>query len=1181
LESNAVAQHTERRIVTVLFGDLSDFTAWAEDLDPERVGRLTDRVLAALAQSVTAFGGTVDKLTGDGIMAVFGAPVAHEDDPERAVRCALAMQRAVRRAVDVEPDEASLAGGRRLGLRVGINTGEVVAGVQAGMSYTVIGDTVNTAARLSDAADVGGVYVGAHTARATRSRTSYRRLTPLRLKGKRGPVEAYELLGLRDAPGVRPGLGDEAPFVGRESELGRIVGRFAESADRGEPHVLLVTADAGMGKTRLAAEVARAVRQVRRARVLGVRCSPWSAASRLQPLADLVRVTCGVETSPDTVADLDDRTETSGDLDPAGASRAAERVRRLVDRAADGPQGARIRPGTTLTLLDLLRLTRPVRPPQQRPAVTRRGVRIQPMVPVAAEIDPAGRLTAPAAVAGLLAGLAGEGPVLVIIDDLHHAGADGIRAIADFVAALSGPVLVLLLGRSELVRGAGVLNGFSDAESVPLPPLAGAAAARLLRSYLGGGRLPDRESERLLATAQGNPFWLAEIVSLLIEQGRLTGGSDGWRLVEPALDERLLSSDLAAVLTARIDTLSPTVRQVLRDAAVVGDRVPPGAVEALRGITRAGTLADEVEHALAELVSRRMLRRRDGGYAFVTALLRQAAYSGVGKADLADRHARLVAWGARRRDVPNSGLTAGEWDSFIAGHAERAVALADAMRLPGSAEARASVPAGVAALERLASAALDEADGPRAAAFLDRSDELIDSPGPGETTPLIRLLRARTLLAAGQTDQGLKVANELALEAGVPPSVRGGAMLVVGEARRAVADNEAAKTAWRSALALGREHGLDRIVTEALRRLGMLEHLTGQLLRAEEQFGEAYDLAVRGGDAPGQGWALQHLAWSATSRGAFVHAEHALARAAELFVEHADVPGRSWVRGTESFVRLLQGRLVEAREAARAFLPYGERSGDRWGVAVLRTVDAFAAAELGELGYARQRAEEVLADLVHGGDDWSRSLAMVVLGVADRGLGRNKQAVARLTEAERVGRRAAHPLTVGIARTIRGYCRLDAGDPAAAERDARTTLQRLAPLELDDAARVGPVVLLAQARRAQGDVGTALKLLAGVVGVGGAGSLLFPLRQAVAHYAGTLLDAGRVEESVTWARKALSVPAEDVRSRVVALRALAIALAAAGDQAGAVRAAEEAVALSYGTEQVSERWLSDSIRRSL
>jgi hypothetical protein len=153
---SSVEVETDRRVVTVLFGDLSDFTSWAEDLDPERVGVVIDRVLASLAAIVTAHGGHVDKLVGDGLMAVFGAPTAHEDDAERAVRAAAKMQAVVRRLVAEES-----GGGRQLGLRVGLNTGEVIAGVQAHLSYTVVGDTVNTASRLSDAAGIGAVSRGA------------------------------------------------------------------------------------------------------------------------------------------------------------------------------------------------------------------------------------------------------------------------------------------------------------------------------------------------------------------------------------------------------------------------------------------------------------------------------------------------------------------------------------------------------------------------------------------------------------------------------------------------------------------------------------------------------------------------------------------------------------------------------------------------------------------------------------------------------------------------------------------------------------------------------------------------------------------------------------------------------------------------------------------------------------
>ena len=595
LPAAATLPAAERRVVTVLFGDLSDFTSWSEDLDPERVGAVTDRVLAALAGAVKTFGGHVDKLTGDGIMAVFGAPVAHEDDAERAVRAALSMQRAVRRVLDDER-----GGGAPLGLRVGLNTGDVIAGIQAAIEYTVIGDTVNTAARLADAAAVGAVYAGARTSAATRHVASWRALRPLRLKGKREPVEAYELLGLLDAPGTRSGLGDEAPFVGRETEIGRVAGRLAEVIDRGEPRVLLMTAEAGIGKSRFAAEVERlaagydvgAGRYAAHtgARVLSVRCAAFGERRRLAPLADLVRAATGLPNDAATAV-----------------TRAAveERLRRLEQRLSRSrPDPAPVAVDQLLALLGYAEL-----PADQ--------------VDWNGAPPPAGADAVPNAVADLLSALAAEAPLMVVVDDLHDATSETIRALEVTLSRLSGSVLVLLLGRPELVRTAGTLTRVADAEVHALPPLRGADAARLLTSYLGGGRLPQADTDRLLATAQGNPFYLAELVTLLRERGALTAGAgNSWRLAPGSLGSRLLSRDLAAVLAARIDALPPEARAVLRDAAVVGDTVPDGALEALRE-QRAGrdgrpaaVVAVELERAVEELLQRRMLHRTRTGYAF-------------------------------------------------------------------------------------------------------------------------------------------------------------------------------------------------------------------------------------------------------------------------------------------------------------------------------------------------------------------------------------------------------------------------------------------------------------------------------------------------------------------------------------------------------------------------------------
>ncbi|HEX7744196.1 MAG TPA: adenylate/guanylate cyclase domain-containing protein, partial [Micromonosporaceae bacterium] len=554
----------ERRVVTVLFGDLSDFTSWAEDLDPERVGAVTSRVLAALAGAVKTFGGHVDKLTGDGIMAVFGAPVAHEDDAERAVRAALSMQRAVRRVLDDER-----GGGAPLGLRVGLNTGEVVAGVQAAIEYTVVGDAVNTAARLADVAAVGAVYTGARTAAATRHVASWRQLRPLRLKGKREPVEAYELLGLLDAPGTRSGLGDEAPFVGREAEIGRVAGRLAEVVDQAVPRVLVLTAEAGIGKSRFGAEAERfasgySVGAGRYgvhtgARVLSVRCAAFGERRRLAPLADLVRIAVGLP-----------RDGSTGVTRPV----VEERLRRLGQRLA------RQRPDPPPVAVDLL--------------LALLGYADLPAtdgMPGGAEWVSSGPApdaeAVPTAVAELLSALAAENPLLVVVDDLHNATPETIHALGVTLSRLAGPALVLLLGRPELVRTAGVLTRVADAEVHTLPPLRGADAARLLTSYLGGGRLPQADTDRLLATAQGNPFYLAELVTLIKERGALTpvtraDAAGTWRLAPGSLNSRLLSRDLAAVLAARIDALPADARSALRDAAVVGDTVPAGAIEALR-----------------------------------------------------------------------------------------------------------------------------------------------------------------------------------------------------------------------------------------------------------------------------------------------------------------------------------------------------------------------------------------------------------------------------------------------------------------------------------------------------------------------------------------------------------------------------------------------------------------------
>jgi class 3 adenylate cyclase/tetratricopeptide (TPR) repeat protein len=1147
LPEAAALPATERRVVTVLFGDLSDFTSWSEDLDPERVGAVVDRVLAALAGAVKTFGGHVDKLTGDGIMAVFGAPVAHEDDSERAIRAALAMQRAVRRVLDDER-----GGGAPLGLRVGLNTGVVVAGVQAELEYTVIGDTVNTAARLADSAAIGAVYAGARTATATRHLASWRQLRPLRLRGKREPVEAYELLGLHDVPGTRTALGDEAPFVGRETELGRLAGRLAEVIDRGEPRVLVMTAEAGVGKTRFAAEATRyAVGYAGPARVLLVQCAAYGERRRLAPLADLVRATIGLPRD--------------GAGGREGREAVEQRLRKLAARL-DAP----------LHVEALLALLGHGDLPDPLTGAWTGGE----------GLDVAALTTA---VAGLLSGLARQTPLLVIVDDLHDATTETLDALGAALSRVTGPALVLLLGRPELVRTTGALTAIPDAEVTTLPALRGGDAARLLGSYLGGGRLVQADEDRLLATAQGNPFYLAELVTLLIERGALTRGprrpaaADGepsqWRLAAGSLGARLLSRDLAAVLAARIDALPPEARSVLRDVAVVGETVPAGAVAALaerrtgRDGRPAAVAAVALDRAIDELLHRRMLRRARGGYAFATPLLREAAYGGLGKADLAERHAFLARWAAGGK----AGLPESERDQFVARHVERAATVADLVGLAPDANPRLVVPLGVAALTAAARRSVAAGEPALAVDYAQRATRLAGA----DLSPADRLVHARALLQHGRAAEARDLAEKIYANAGDDPAVRARALVIAGRAHRDLGEPRRAIDAWREALDTATAAGLTAERADVLRRLGMADYLAGRLVLAADRFGEAYEIAVGADDRRSQAWSLHHLAWVTTARGDFAGADQALGRAARLFAEQHDQFGRAWLRGTTAFTRLLAGRLAEAQRLARVFLPFGERIGEVWAVGTLRAVSAFAAAEQGELAEADRVARRAYRDFAAADDDWGRGLALVVRGVIARGLGAASHAADLLDDADGYCERTGHPLLIGMVRTIQGLVALEAGEPAAAIAQAEAVLAVGEPHGVLEPARVGPRALLGAARMAISDYDGALAVLEPLAAAADAPSVLFPRRLAVATYASALLAVDRADEAVTWARRAASVPAEDIRSRAVTARVLARALAATGAADEARMAAAEAVRLAYATEQISERAATDAVHDRL
>ncbi|MGF7234801.1 MAG: tetratricopeptide repeat protein [Frankia sp.] len=1173
----------ERRVVTVLFADLSDFTAWAEDLDPERVGEVTDRVLAALAREIDDVGGRVDNLTGDGIMAVFGAPTTHEDDPERAVRAAAAMQSAVQRLVT---DEGGGAGGdeggdhpRRLGLRVGINSGEVFAGVQAAMSYTVIGDTVNTAARLSAAAAVGAVYAGRETAVASSPVATWRRLAPLRLKGKREPVDAFELVSLRPSNVARRGPGDKTPFTGRERELGVMTRDVRAVARRRSPATLVVTGEAGIGKTRISTELGRFAMTVPGARVLWGRAARYGDSVDLSPIADIARGVCGVE---------------EGD-DPA---RAVDRIRQTVARLA-GPDGARVPPAVSDRLLTLLGLpgdaaTRPDPPadPATRESFAEHTGDHSGDHAVETTVD---------AVAALVSALAASDPVLVILDDLEWAPPATWAAVRRFARSLTGAVLLVLLDREQPD-----VAGLPEPRVVQLTPLDEDVSARLLRETLGGARPAADTRAALLGRVRGNPFFLTELVRLLVDRGMLHrgGGEDDDWVLDHTLDEDALPAGVQAVLAARIDSLGPAAKATLRAAAVLGVRFPlealivveggpddpgvpaagsggqpgltdqpeGGAGHPGRGGATLGTpdgvgdpAASEITAILAGLAERQLVRppaRGEPLWSFVHPMARDVAYAGLPKAERARRHAAAARWAVRAMGGPP-----GEVDTFVGAQAERAAELAGSMALPPDDPAWSARAVGFRALIRRGQAAVARGDHRAADQLLARARQLgadaVNEPDDHDA----RILHAEALANLRRLPEA--EATLLPALAATDPRARAAAYGVLGDIRHKQGRDDDADQALLIALDEA-ERVDERVQAATLRQLGMVKYGTGRLRAAEEHFNRALRLARRGNDDRGTGWALQHLAWSATTRGDYPAAATALREAAEVFTSLDDAGGLGWCAGTEGLVFVLSGQLTRAREVVGTLIPVAESTGERWALASCLTIDALAAAELGDVTAADAGAARAAAEFDATGDSWGCALSLVARGLAARGAGDPEQGARFLYDACVAASSGNHALVGALSLVLLGLTRLDGGHLDDAERIVDQALRALDRLDLEPHALLGARVLVAQVERARGRVGRAIDVLEEALDASEPATLLFPRRQAYAHLAGTLLDAGQPERALLIARQAVDVYTEDVRARVLAWRALGTALLANGDVSGARAASRQALDAATATGAIGE-----------
>ena len=579
----------ERRVVTVLFCDLAGFTARSDQADPEDVRALLRPYHARLRREVERFGGTVDKFIGDGVMAVFGAPSSHEDDPERAVRCGLAILEAT--------------GDLALGVRVGVNTGEAVVAADRHQSEGVVGDVVNTAARLEGVAPVGSVLVGEATYQATRAVFDYHPLPPVRVKGKAGPLAVWVAASARSRLGVAVDHHPSTPFLGREAELGQLRRAYDSARDEASVRLVIISGEPGAGKSRLVRELRAFIdAQPELIAWRQGQCLPYGEGISFWALGEVVKAQAGI-------LEFDDPAAVAGKLSDAVAA--------VVEEPAE-------RQWLETRLAPLLGLAGDM---EARTAT-----------PEQAEAFTAWRR--------FLEAVAARRPLVVVLEDLHWAD-DALLAFVRHLAEepRDVPLLVVATARPELFdRDHGWDQGPPGrATTITLDPLSDADTSRLIAALLGRAVTRDGAHATLLGRIGGNPLFAEQVCRMLDDQGLLERDDHTVRVTAA---ETVLPGSIQAVIAARLDTLSPERRSLLQDAAVVGTVFWSGALDAIAGRDPAGTEAD-----LEELARRAFIRpvrapsvAGEGEYAFWHNLTREVAYGQLPRTARVAKHRAVAAW---------------------------------------------------------------------------------------------------------------------------------------------------------------------------------------------------------------------------------------------------------------------------------------------------------------------------------------------------------------------------------------------------------------------------------------------------------------------------------------------------------------------------------------------------------
>ena len=578
----------ERKLVTIFFADVVASTQLSGALDPEHLREQIARFFGVAREVIERYGGTVEKFIGDAVMAVFGLPTTHEDDPERAVQAALSIRSRVRPYIDagIVPE-----------IRIGINTGDVVANplaIEKG-EFLVTGEVVNLAARLQQQAKPGEVLVGESTYAATQWAFEYRSVPQFQVKGKQEKMAGYVCVGRRAEPLTRHGFlhGISSPLVGRRGQFTSMKG-CVERLLAGRGGIVSVIGEAGLGKSRLVAEARRQVTDTA-LRWLEGRALSFTQAISYWPFQEIIKSAAGI-------------TEKDGEVESWA------KLKACVERLSP-TQVAEIVPylGTLLGL--------------GATAEWQERVKYLDGEAMGRQIYRSSRL--------FFESLARERPLVLVFEDLHWIDQSSAQLLEHLLPlAQSVPLLFCGLGRPDPQTPAARLRDLATRDyadrytEIILTPLSPVESTQLVRNLLEMDDLPARFREVILQKTEGNPFFVEEIIRALIDMGAVVHdeGTDRWQ-ISPQVEQINIPGTLRGVIMARVDRLDEAVKQVLKTAAVIGRtffyRVLENVAEAGQGLDR-----DLAELQRLELILERR-RVPELEYIFKHALTQEATYESI------------------------------------------------------------------------------------------------------------------------------------------------------------------------------------------------------------------------------------------------------------------------------------------------------------------------------------------------------------------------------------------------------------------------------------------------------------------------------------------------------------------------------------------------------------------------